>query len=106
MLVKQLRKAAEPKLKDCDSQLRSYEGLKIVYSNQCPWVTRFMSELGEIIEKKGLKINVVELKTPEQAQAALSIYAVFNLVNNGKLLVDHYISNTRFLNIVNKELKK
>jgi ribosomal protein S18 acetylase RimI-like enzyme len=105
LLVKQLRKAADPKFKDCDNQLRSYEGLKIVYSNQCPWVARFMSELGETISGKGLKIDVVELKTAEQAQAAPSIYAVFNLVNDGKLLADHYISNTRFLNIVNKELK-
>jgi ribosomal protein S18 acetylase RimI-like enzyme len=105
LLVKQLRKAADPKFKDCDNQLGSYEGLKIVYSNQCPWVARFMSELGEIIEEKGLKIDVVELKTAEQAQAAPSIYAVFNLVNDRKLLADHYISNTRFLNILNKELK-
>jgi ribosomal protein S18 acetylase RimI-like enzyme len=105
LLVKQLRKAADPKFKDFDNQLRSYEGLKLVYSNQCPWVARFMSELGETIEGKGLKIDVVELKTAEQAQAAPSIYAVFNLVNDGKLLVDHYISNTRFLNILNKELK-
>jgi ribosomal protein S18 acetylase RimI-like enzyme len=105
LLVKQLRKAPEPKFKDCESKLRSYEGLNIVYSNQCPWVARFMSELSETIKKKGLKIDVVELKTPEQAQAAPSIYAVFNLVNDGKLLADHYISNTRFLNILNKELK-
>jgi ribosomal protein S18 acetylase RimI-like enzyme len=105
LLVKQLRKAADPKFKDFDNQLRSYEGLKLVYSNQCPWVARFMSELGETIEGKGLKIDVVELKTAEQAQAAPSIYAVFNLVNDGKLLADHYISNTRFLNILNKELK-
>jgi N-acetylglutamate synthase-like GNAT family acetyltransferase len=105
LLVKQLRKAADPKFKDCDNQLRNYEGLKLVYSNQCPWVARFMSELGETIEGKGLKIDVVELKTAEQAQAAPSIYAVFNLVNDGKLLADHYISNTRFLNILNKELK-
>ena len=105
LLVKQLRKAADPKFKDCENQLRSYEGLKIVYSHQCPWVARFMSELGEIVEGKGLKIDVVELKTAEQAQEAPSIYAVFNLVNDGKLLADHYISNTRFLNILNKELK-
>jgi L-amino acid N-acyltransferase YncA len=105
LLVKQLRKAADPKFKDCDNQLRSYEGLKLVYSNQCPWVARFMSELGETIKGKGLKIDIVELKTAEQAQDAPSIYAVFNLVNDGKLLADHYISNTRFLNIVNKELK-
>ncbi len=67
LLVKQLRKAAEPKFKDCESNLTSYDGLNIAYSNQCPWVNRFMSELGETIEKKGLKINVVELKTPEHA---------------------------------------
>ena len=106
LLVKQLKKAPEPKFKDCENQLSRYEGLSIVYSNQCPWVARFMSELGELIEKKGLKIDVVELKTPEQAQDAPSIYAVFNLVNDGTLLVDHYISNTRFLNILNKELKQ
>jgi N-acetylglutamate synthase-like GNAT family acetyltransferase len=105
LLVKQLSKAAEPKFKDCENQLSSYEGIKIVYSNQCPWVARFMSELGETIKGKGLKVDVVELKSAEQAQDAPSIYAVFNLVNDGKLLADHYISNTRFLNIVNKELK-
>jgi hypothetical protein len=106
LLVKQLKKAAEPKFKDCEKKLSNYEELTIVYSKQCPWVARFMSELPETIKEKGLEINVVELKTAEQAQAAPSIYAVFNMVNDGKLLADHYISNTRFLNIVNKELKQ
>jgi N-acetylglutamate synthase-like GNAT family acetyltransferase len=105
LLAKQLRNAADPKFKDCESKLSGYEGLQITYSNQCPWVARFISELAETIKGKGLKIDVVELKTAEQAQEAPSIYAVFNLVNDGKLLADHYISNTRFLNILNKELK-
>jgi N-acetylglutamate synthase-like GNAT family acetyltransferase len=105
LLVKQLKKAAEPKFKAPENQLSNYKGLKIVYSNQCPWVARFISELAETIKGKSLKIDVVELKTAEQAQAAPSIYAVFSLLNDGKLLADHYISNTRFLNIVNKELK-
>jgi len=102
LLVKQLREAPEPKFKDYEKQLASFKGLNIVYSNQCPWVARFVTEIGETIQKKGLTVNLVELKTPEQAQNAPSIYAVFNLVNNGKLLADHYISNTRFLNIINK----
>ena len=106
LLVKQLRKAPEPKFKDFENQLSNYEGLNIVYSNQCPWVARFMSELPETIKGKSLEINIVESKTAEQAQAAPSIYAVFNLVNDGQLLSNHYISNTRFLNIVNKELKQ
>jgi hypothetical protein len=62
--------------------------------------------LPETIKGKDLEIDIVELKTAEQAQQAPSLYAVFNLVNDGKLLADHYISNTRFLNIVNKELKQ
>ena len=89
MLVKQLRKAAEPKFKDCEKQLSRYEGLRIVYSNQCPWVDRFISELAGTIKGKDLKIDVVELKTPEQAQEAPSVYGVFNLVNGRKLLADH-----------------
>jgi len=105
LLVKQLRTAEEPRFKDCKKNLSSCEGLKIVYSNQCPWVARFISELPETIKGKGLKVDVVELKTAEQAQDAPSIYAVFNLVNDGQLLADHYISNTRFLNILSKELK-
>lgn len=106
LLVKQLRKAPEPKFKDSENQLSNYEELTIIYSNQCPWVARFMSELPETIAENDLKVNVVELKTAEQAQAAPSIYAVFNLANEGTLLADHYISNTRFKNIMKKELKQ
>jgi len=106
LLVNQLRKAENPKFKDYETQLSNCEGVKIVYSNQCPWVARFISELPETMKGKGLKVDVVELKTAEQAQDAPSIYAVFTLVNDGKLLSDHYISKTRFLNIVNKELKQ
>jgi hypothetical protein len=51
-----------------------------------------------------MELNITELETAEQAQNAPSIYSVFNLVYDGKLLVDHYISNTRFLNIIKKEL--
>ena len=29
-----------------------------------------------------------------------------HMVYNGKLVADHYISNTRFRNILNKEVKK
>jgi hypothetical protein len=106
LLVKQLRNAEAPKFKDCEKALSNYKGLTIVYSNQCPWVARFMNELPETLKGKSLKVNVVELKTAEQAQSAPSIYAVFNLVNDGKLLSDHYISNTRFLNILKKELNQ
>ena len=104
-MVKTLKEGPKPKFRDWEAQLKKYKGLNIIYSNQCPWVSRFMCELDEIITKKGLDVSIKELKSAKEAQNAPSIYAAFNLVYDGRLLADHYISKTRFLNIINKELK-
>ena len=105
LMVKFLKKGPLPKFKDWKKQLSPYKGLNIVYSKQCPWVARFINELDKIVKEKDLELKVTELKTAKDAQNAPSIYATFNLIYNGKLLADHYISNTRFQNIINKEIK-
>ena len=105
LMIKTLKDGSLPRFKDWEKQLGKYKGLNIIYANQCPWVARSIKELSEITKKKGLILKVTELKSAEQAQNAPSIYATFNLVYNGKLLVDHYISSKRFLNIINKEVK-
>jgi ribosomal protein S18 acetylase RimI-like enzyme len=103
LLVKQLRPSIPPAFMDWQKQLQTYHGLHIVYSNQCPWVARFVSEVGSFANSKGLKLHITELKSAGQAQQAPSPYATFNLIHNGKLLADHYISMTRFSNILTKE---
>jgi ribosomal protein S18 acetylase RimI-like enzyme len=105
LLVKKLRKGPLPRFQDRDKQLGKYKGLNIVYSNQCPWVARFVAEIDELLQEKGLKVKITELKTARQAQAAPSIYGVFTLLQDGRILADHYISQRRFLNIMDKELK-
>jgi len=47
-------------------------------------------------------LRFTELKNAKQAQNAPSIYATFNLIYDGKLIVDHYISQRRFQNIIDK----
>jgi len=105
LLVKPLKKGPLPKFRDWQKQLGKYKGLNIVYSNQCPWVARFIKEINEIIQAKGLKLKITELSTVRQVQAAPSIYGVFTLLRDGRILADHYISQRRFLNIMNKDLK-
>ena len=105
LLIKSLKKGSKPKFKDTEKQLKKYKGLNIIYSNQCPWVSKFILDIDKFIKKKNLDLKITELKTCKQAQNAPSIYSVFNLVYNGKILADHYISKTRFQNIINKELK-
>lgn len=106
LMVKILKKGPLPKFMGWEKQLNKYQGLNIIYSNQCPWVARSIKELDEIAKKEGLKLNITELKSAKDAQNAPSIYASFNVIYNGKLLADHYISSRRFQNILNKEVKK
>ncbi len=74
---------------------KKYKELTIVYSKQCPWVNRFISELTH-------PVKLIELKTAKQAQKAPSIYSVMTIIKDGEILADHYISQTRFKNILKK----
>jgi len=76
-----------------------------VYSKQCPWVARFIDESQPIFKKEKLDLKIIELTTAGQAQKAPSLYGVFNLIYNGKLLADRYISTTRLSNIIRKDIK-
>lgn len=105
LMVKTLKDGTLPKFRDCEAQLAKYQGLNFIYSNQCPWVARSINELSEVTKEYNLDVNIIELKTAEEAQNAPSVYAIFNLVYNGKLLADHYISKKRFENIIKKEIK-
>jgi hypothetical protein len=105
LLAKQFSAGPLPSLNDWRGALEKYEGLSIVYSRQCPWVARFMQEVKPILQEKNLEPVIVELKTSLEAQNAPSIYSVFNLIYNGRMLADRYISTTRFLNIMKKEIK-
>jgi hypothetical protein len=105
LLVKSFREEPLPSLNDWRGRLQSYRGLNIVYSRQCPWVARFIEEVKPVLRELDLRFNVIELKSPAEAQQAPAPYGVFSLILDGRLLADRYISVTRFRNIMKKELK-
>ena len=103
LLVKQFKAGPLPTLREQRPGAATSKGLVIVYSRQCPWVARFIEEIKPILEKMHLTPMITELKTPAQAQNAPCAYGVFNLLYDGRLLADRYISTTRFLNILKAE---
>jgi hypothetical protein len=105
LMVKQFTKGPLPAINDSEGELKKYSELTIVYSRQCPWVARFVEEIKPILEEHKLEPSIIELESAEQAQRAPSLYSAFNLIYNGTLLADRYISTTRFLNIIDKELE-
>jgi N-acetylglutamate synthase-like GNAT family acetyltransferase len=109
LLVKKFKKGApSPRFKtDWENKLRKYnKGLTIICSNQCPYVAKSTREISETARNKyGTKPQVVELKNSREAQNVPWPFGVFGIIYNGKLVADHPISNTRFMNIMKEELK-
>ncbi|MBT8477964.1 MAG: hypothetical protein KJO06_03535 [Gemmatimonadetes bacterium] len=93
-----------PRFRDISENLSRYQGLNLVYSNQCPMLPKSVDALVEMAAARGLELKVHVIDSPKAAQRAPSHYGVFNLVWNGRLLADHYVSGGRFKNILKNEL--
>lgn len=89
-----------------EEELKKYKGWHLVYSDQCPWHHKSVTDLKEAAEKHGIKLQVKQLKTPAEAQKAPSGFGTYSLIKDGQLLEDHYLSKTRFENILKQQLKK
>lgn len=109
LLVNKFKKSAPlPKFKkDWGKRLSKYKkGLTIIRSDQCPFIAKSVKEISETAQKKyGIKPTIIELKNAKQAQNAPSAFAIFSIIYDGKLVADHPVSNTRFTNIMNEELR-
>ncbi|MBZ5500512.1 MAG: hypothetical protein LAP85_29315 [Acidobacteriia bacterium] len=104
LVVYRLREGAEPRFRDIEDKGARYRGLHIVYSDQCPMLSKSVNDVAEMAAEYGLKLRVTVLNRAEEAQNAPSYYGVFSLLWNGRLLSDHYVSKGRFRNILRKEI--
>lgn len=81
------------------------EGLTVIHSDQCPYVTKAMTEIPSIArEQFKIEPTLVELPDCRSAQGSPNPYGVFSIIWNGELVADHPISATRFKNIMKKAL--
>ena len=98
--------ASDPQLIDWKSKQHNYQGWHLLYANQCPWHEKSVEALLNVAMDFDIDLKVRRLNTAKEAQNAPSGYGVFSLLHNGNLLEDHYLSATRFRNIVKKELAR
>ena len=96
----------QPDFIDWEAKAKNFKGLNLIYANQCPLFIKSIEEMTATAKEFGLELKITELKSAKEAQEAPSGFGVYSMVYNGKLVADHYISNTRFRNILNKEVKK
>jgi hypothetical protein len=105
LVSKRLKDGPLPEFLDWKSQLIQYKGLHLIYSDQCQWVARSVPELRDIAKLHGIEMMVTELKTPEEARDAPSVYATLTIVYDGVLFADHFLPGPRFFSILKKFIK-
>lgn len=95
LMAKAFRPGRLPSFPDdwADRAARFGKGLTILTSGQCPYHPDATRIIQAAAAKVKIKARVVELKTARQAQTlSPSPYGVFQVVLDGKLLADHYLT--------------
>lgn len=100
LMVKKFKDGPDPEFKDYEKAAKKYKGLNLIYAGQCVMNPKSLDDIKKLVKKNDVDLNIVELKTPQQAQNAPTPNAVFQVVYDGKVLADRYVSGTRFMNIV------
>jgi len=77
-------------------------GLTIFRSDQCPYLDDAANTAMETGQELGLETQVIELKSAQDVrELAPSVYGVFSLVYNGRLLSYHYQLKKDLLKLLN-----
>ncbi len=106
LMVNQFYDCELPKFdKDHEEVLKKYKGLHLIYADQCPYFEKSVNFIKKVSEEYGIDLSINKITSAKEAQQAPSIYGVFNLIYNGELIAEHYISEKRYRNILEKELK-
>jgi len=79
-------------------------GVTILRSAQCPYTEKNVHAILESANALGIKTTLIDLKDANAAQNSPCAFGTFCILHNGKIISHHPISNTRFINIIKKEL--
>ena len=99
-------KVNNPKFIDWTIEQKKYIGWHLIYADQCPWHEKSITDLNQAAIENEIELSIRKLQTPKEAQNAPSGFGTFSLIKDGKLLADHYISRTRFENILKQQSTK
>jgi hypothetical protein len=94
LLVKKFRDVSSPSfVKNIQQRVTQYQsGLTVFRSDQCPYLEDATNTVATVAKELGIKYRVVEMKSAKDVRTkSPSVYGVFSIVYDGKLLSHHYL---------------
>jgi N-acetylglutamate synthase-like GNAT family acetyltransferase len=100
--------APNPKFKNMEQQLENYkEGLYVLRSAQCPYTEKNVNAIIESAKEEfGIDVTLIDLEGHKDVQNSPCAFGTFCIIYDGEIISHHPISNKRFMNIMNKKMKK
>lgn len=105
LAVYYLKKSDSPKFRNFSAPTDD-GNLLLTYADQCPFISSSVIELEKKAKSLKTDFSTRKLISAKEAQNAETGYGVYSLSYKGDIYADHYLSPTRFGNIINKELGK
>ena len=99
LVLKFNEKAKNPTFREMTLEDYS-EGLTIFRSAQCPYSVKNVDAIMKTAEKLKVKAKLIDIKNVQDVQNTPCAFGTFCIVNKGKVISHHPISNTRFENIM------
>lgn len=92
-----------PKIKPCAKEGRIPEkGLKLYYSNQCPYTEKYVYIAKEIAESRGIDLKIEKYTSKEQAQNASSPFTTYSFFFDGNFITNDIFSEKKFVKFLDE----
>ncbi len=92
---------------DMQANLKNFgSGLTILRSPQCPYTEKNVKAIIKTAKEQfHLEVQLIDLSDAETAKNSPCPFGTFAIILDGKIISHHPISNTRFVNILDKSIK-
>jgi GNAT superfamily N-acetyltransferase len=85
--------------------LEDRDGIVFVYSDQCPYIVKFMNVMIEVAEDMQFPVRKVKLESAEQARRMPFAYGTYGVFYNGRFLTHEILTREGFAKLLNSATK-
>ena len=93
-------KVTNPSFPDWGQHTNKYKGWHLIYSDQCPWHEKSVNDIRQCAEDQNINMKFNKINSTHEAQLSPTGFGTYSLIKDGNVLADHYISLTKFKNIL------
>ena len=76
------------------------KGFVLLFTNQCPFTAKYVPLLENVAKARGAALQVIPIRTREEAQNAPSPFTTFSLFYDGQLVTHEILSEKKFESIL------